>query len=861
MANRRFIDFPVATTVGANDIILIWQDGLNKQTTKATILSGLPEDLEDLADVNISGLTNGQILRYDSTTGKWVNTDQGNLNLDDLNDVSIVSPSNGQVLVYNSSTSKWENSSGGFVPYVGAVTTVDLGAQGLGAGYVRFNTSVVSVPDEQGIMYWDADNETVDVILNGTIMQIGQDLFYPVKNQTGSTIAKGTAVRFAGTVGNSGRLLIAPFIADNTVPSSRFMGVTSEEILDGADGKVMWFGRIRGINTDAFNEGDVLYASTTTAGAFQTTIPVAPNNIVQVAAVVTKSINQGAIFVRPTIGSNINKDEGVKITSVADKDLLQYQSGTALWENKAVATVMSNYVTLDTGQTITGQKFFANNTLTLNTTGNANSTILTNSIGASTYQSGRNFFGFNTDNHIYFAKSSNTGVNTGIFAWANTATRTYTLKDASGTLAFTSDIPANPVGGTGTTNYLPKFTGASTIGNSQVFDNGTNVGIGTASPKAILSSANTGALTLNSNDGNHTGFGLFIQAPSTINTVNSAIGFGQTSGRKLAAIGMQTYGDADQAGLNFYVQPTASGSAATLTEAMRITSGGNVGIGTATPATKLHISGAGAQTLRIENTNTAIVLNNIIGSIVFQSNDASVGGTGVAGSINSISEAASGVNYGLGFNTKTFATELERMRITAGGNVLIGTTTDAGFKLDVNGTGRFSGALRISNNASNGVVGTNFQAFAVSPNSFFRLGNNVNNSLNIQLTRSDSATMFSVDGHNGNCFVASLGTGIVYSNGGTLTSTNPSDERLKDNIENIGWGLEEILKLRPVSYTWKNDTINQGKQYGFIAQEVQKIMPDLVKQGEYLGLDKEAIFTTLVKAIQELKQEIDTLKN
>jgi hypothetical protein len=134
MANRRFIDFPVATTVGANDIILIWQDGLNKQTTKATILSGLPEDLEDLADVNISGLTNGQILRYDSTTGKWENTDQGNLDLNDLNDVSIVSPSNGQVLVYNSSTSKWENSSAGFVPYTGAVTTVNLGAQTIQAG-------------------------------------------------------------------------------------------------------------------------------------------------------------------------------------------------------------------------------------------------------------------------------------------------------------------------------------------------------------------------------------------------------------------------------------------------------------------------------------------------------------------------------------------------------------------------------------------------------------------------------------------------------------------------------------------------------------------------------------------------------
>jgi hypothetical protein len=141
MANRRFIDFPIASSVGDNDIILIWQSGLNKQTTKATFLSGLPENLDELNDVAISGLTNGQILRYDSVTGKWENTDQGNLDLNDLNDVSIVSPSNGQVLVYNSSTSKWENSSGGYVPYTGAVTTVDLGAQQLKAGHTTLTTN------------------------------------------------------------------------------------------------------------------------------------------------------------------------------------------------------------------------------------------------------------------------------------------------------------------------------------------------------------------------------------------------------------------------------------------------------------------------------------------------------------------------------------------------------------------------------------------------------------------------------------------------------------------------------------------------------------------------------------------------
>jgi hypothetical protein len=134
MANRRFIDFPIAASVGDNDIVLIWQDGLNKQTTKATLFAGSPNSLAGLTDVDISALANGQILQYNSTTSKWENVDRTDIDLDQLGDVTIVSPTNGQVLVYNSSTSKWENSSAGFVPYTGAVTTVNLGAQSILAG-------------------------------------------------------------------------------------------------------------------------------------------------------------------------------------------------------------------------------------------------------------------------------------------------------------------------------------------------------------------------------------------------------------------------------------------------------------------------------------------------------------------------------------------------------------------------------------------------------------------------------------------------------------------------------------------------------------------------------------------------------
>jgi hypothetical protein len=194
-----------------------------------------------------------------------------------------------------------------FVPYVGATENFDLGEFGMSAGFLKLDTTPTNTPTDQGTMYWDEDDNTVDIILNGYIMKVGEDLFYPVKNQTGSSIAKGTNVGFAGTLGMSGRLLITPYLANGANPTSRYMGVTAETIANGDDGKVLWFGRVRGINTNAFNEGDILYASTSSAGAFQTTLPVAPNNIVEVAAVVTKSSTQGVIFVRPQFLSSGSK--------------------------------------------------------------------------------------------------------------------------------------------------------------------------------------------------------------------------------------------------------------------------------------------------------------------------------------------------------------------------------------------------------------------------------------------------------------------------------------------------------------------------------------------------------------------------
>jgi hypothetical protein len=102
---------------------------------------------------------------------------------------------------------------------------------------------------------------------------------------------------------------------------------------------------------------------------------------------------------------------------------------------------------------------------------------------------------------------------------------------------------------------------------------------------------------------------------------------------------------------------------------------------------------------------------------------------------------------------------------------------------------------------------------------------------------------------------------IAYS------TTTSSDERLKENIKQIPYGLKEVLKMKPVEYDWKEK--RGGKHdIGVIAQDIEKLIPEIIKENKDLktkenfkSVDYGKMVAVLIKAIQEQQQQIEELKN
>jgi hypothetical protein len=279
-------------------------------------------------------------------------------------------------------------------------------------------------------------------------------------------------------------------------------------------------------------------------------------------------------------------------------------------------------------------------------------------------------------------------------------------------------------------------------------------------------------------------------------------------------------------------------------EKMRISSAGLVGIGTTSPTSPLTIkAGSRSDTLRLSISGSSAVSDAV--GITFGS--ATYDKAQIIAYNENTGNAAGYLTFWTGGSPAT--TDMtERMRMTSAGQVYVGgTSITNGSKFGIIGSGVWDGAtLGLQNTGAGGNTYTIF-------------------STNNQFSQGASNLLFYYNGGPTNNL-------IIYANGNyDFLGSDVSDRRLKQDIENISFGLNEIMALSPKSYHLKSSDNLSGehqttlrKRHGFIAQEVQTILPDTITgtetETEYLGLDYNGVLAVAVKAIQELKAEINELK-
>jgi Chaperone of endosialidase len=331
------------------------------------------------------------------------------------------------------------------------------------------------------------------------------------------------------------------------------------------------------------------------------------------------------------------------------------------------------------------------------------------------------------------------------------------------------------------------------------------------------------------------------------------------------------------------------------TERLRISSSGNVGIGTTSPGVKLDVATAGSAA-----NETGFILRNPSTAAYSTVNfDFYTAGAWKGSFWAMRNNTGSGGVFGIN-TADTSGVGQERMRIAETGNVGIGTSSPSA-KLDVSGlvstTGNFispndTWIYSWNGGANNGAVrsGINFIGGGSSAMALYTGGSermNINSSGRVGIgtnaaghrldVRESSTSVAAFLGWNtGANYYCYIGYQSSYSLVCSGPTSGVSDGRLKKDIVPLGdaEGLSAIMALQPVHYRWKDERRNPGGRHeiGFIAQNVESVLPELVGESEQpvepgkpavkekiKSLSYERLAAPIVKAVQELKALFDAL--
>lgn len=220
---------------------------------------------------------------------------------------------------------------------VGATGATGIVPANLTVDSIEFNPAYTSGVTQYQ-MAWNDTDGTIELGLKGgnVDLSVGQENVILVKNDDATTLNVGEVVYISGA--NGVNLLVKRAQANADLTSASTIGVVAETIAVNAEGFVCTFGAVKNINTNAFNNGDILYLSPTTPGALTNVKPSAPQHLVLVGFCQKKSVGAGQVFVEVQNGYELEELHDVQINNgtLANNNVLAYNSATSTWQNKSI---------------------------------------------------------------------------------------------------------------------------------------------------------------------------------------------------------------------------------------------------------------------------------------------------------------------------------------------------------------------------------------------------------------------------------------------------------------------------------------------------------------------------------------------
>ena len=487
----------------------------------------------------------------------------------------------------------------------------------------------------------------------------------------------------------------------------------------------------------------------------------------------------------------------------------------------------------------------------------------------------------------------------------------------------------NPVTGTGTNNYIPKFTTTgSTIGNSVIYDNSGNIGIGETNANTLLSLV-----------GSHVGGQsiLKIQSSTAYSSSGlSSIGFNDSDGSRKAIIYTNTNGLQLETNTATPIIFNPNG-----TTALTLANGGAATFSSSVTATGYNVANTGGS-IQTVDAGAYVSLFGATGSpantLIFGTNNAprmtisstgnlELGGTGFSSPsgadrfigvygaqdcslilqdavqlwelyVNDDFYISSGSTSRLSINrtsgAATFSSSVSVKSPSTSSNSFTANYSNSNqmFQLFEFASG-IDAELNLRNSA-----GTSINRLSTNGNSYFNGGNvgigtalpsgrlhavavDATSSNNVIYLENSASTVLLRIRNDGAFFTGTASSSpynnttaslanLIVTSAGSLERSTASSQRFKDNIQDWnGNGLNTILALKPRTFKYKKDYYDKAdiQFLGLIAEEVAEVSTFLAdyenedRTGQVENVRYANIVVPLIKAIQELKAELDTLKN